>query len=210
MADERKEVFLSCFKCGRIVRASDSDCPRCGLQFGPGTLFECPFCSGLVWRNATKCSTCGIDLTEFSQGVEKASSGFDMDEFVDNIIKTEMDKMKSLLRRVACPGCGLMIRGDEDKCPRCDLPLVEARVECPVCGEKISISAKSCGTCGAIFEDLTSDAAKAMSLGRAAEEEPSEEAGPSKQAPGPKPAGAKKPSFRKRKLLKKAKPKKTK
>jgi RNA polymerase subunit RPABC4/transcription elongation factor Spt4 len=152
-AQETKDVFLSCFKCGRIVRSSDAECPRCGLQFGPGTLFECPFCCGLVWRNATVCSTCGIDLAEFSANVEKASSGFDMDEFVDNMINSEIEEIKSLVRRVACPGCGLMIRGDEDKCPRCDLPLEEAQADCPVCGEKISIAAKSCPNCQAMFQE---------------------------------------------------------
>jgi len=152
-AQETKDVFLSCFKCGRIVKSSDSECPRCGLQFGPGTLFECPFCCGLVWRNATVCSTCGIDLAEFSKNVEKASSGFDMDEFVDNMITSEIEEMRSLVRRVACPGCGLMIRGDEDKCPRCDLPLEEAEADCPVCGEKISISATSCSNCEAVFHE---------------------------------------------------------
>ena len=153
-AAESKDIFLSCFKCGRIVRSSDGECPRCGLQFGPGTLFECPFCSGLIWRNATKCSSCGIDLTEFSESVVKTSSNFDMDNFVDGIINNELEQLKSTIRRVACPGCGLMIRGDEDKCPRCDLPLEEAKVDCPVCGEKISISAKSCSSCQAVFEEL--------------------------------------------------------
>lgn len=153
MAEEKADIFLSCFKCGRIVRAGDAECPRCGLQFGPGTLFECPFCSGLVWRNASKCSTCGIDLTEFSLGVEKTFAGFDMDEFVENIINTELEQIKSSARKVACPGCGLMIRGDEEKCPRCDLPLEEASVECPVCGDKMPIKARSCPNCGAVFED---------------------------------------------------------
>lgn len=152
-AEARKDVFLSCFKCGRIVRSSDTECPRCGLQFGPGTLFECPFCCGLVWRNATTCSTCGIDLSKFSEGVEKASAGFDMDQFVDTIITTEVEQMKSSVRRVSCPGCGLMIRGDETKCPRCDLPLEEAQVDCPVCGEQIPITSTSCPRCGAAFAD---------------------------------------------------------
>ena len=151
-AEGPKEIFLSCFKCGRIVRSSDTECPRCGLQFGPGTLFECPFCCGLVWRNATTCSTCGIDLTKFSESVEKSSECFDMDEFVDNIITTELEEMKSTVRRVSCPGCGLMIRGDESKCPRCDLPLEEAEADCPVCGEKLPISSKSCPNCKAVFE----------------------------------------------------------
>ena len=150
-AEGPKEIFLSCFKCGRIVRSSDTECPRCGLQFGPGTLFECPFCCGLVWRNATTCSTCGIDLTKFSESVERSSESFDMDEFVDNIISTELEEMKSTVRRVSCPGCGLMIRGDESKCPRCDLPLEEAEADCPVCGEKIAISSRSCPNCQAIF-----------------------------------------------------------
>ncbi|MBU1159366.1 MAG: hypothetical protein KKE24_08520 [Candidatus Thermoplasmatota archaeon] len=154
MAEGTKDIFLSCFKCGRIVRSRDGECPRCGLKFGPGTLFECPFCSGLIWRNATQCSACGIDLTEFSESVLRTSSGFDMDSFVDNIISTELEQLKSTIRRVACPGCGLMIRGDEEKCPRCDLPLEEAKVDCPVCGEKISISAKSCSGCQAVFEEL--------------------------------------------------------
>ena len=153
MVEGQKDIFLSCFKCGRIVRACDSECPRCGLQFGPGTLFECPFCSGLVWRNASKCSTCGIDLTEFSLGVEKTFAGFDMDEFVENIINTELEQLRSSTRRVACPGCGLMIRGDEEKCPRCDLPLSEVNVICPVCGEKMKFDAKSCPNCRAEFED---------------------------------------------------------
>jgi len=153
-AEGPKEIFLSCFKCGRIVKSSDTECPRCGLQFGPGTLFECPFCCGLVWRNATTCSTCGIDLTKFSESVEKSSESFDMDEFVDNIITTELDEMKSTVRRVSCPGCGLMIRGDESKCPRCDLPLEEAEADCPVCGEKLAISSKSCPNCQAVFETV--------------------------------------------------------
>ncbi|UCE81110.1 MAG: hypothetical protein JSV94_01385 [Methanobacteriota archaeon] len=152
MAERQKEIFLSCFKCGRIVKAGDSECPRCGLQFGPGTLFECPFCSGLVWRNASSCSTCGIDLTEFSLGVEKTFAGFDMDEFVENIINTELEQLKSIQRRVGCPGCGLMIRGDEVKCPRCDLPLGEVSVICPVCGEKMQLEAKSCPNCRAEFD----------------------------------------------------------
>jgi RNA polymerase subunit RPABC4/transcription elongation factor Spt4 len=153
MVEGQKDIFLSCFKCGRIVRACDSECPRCGLQFGPGTLFECPFCSGLVWRNASKCSTCGIDLTEFSLGVEKTFAGFDMDEFVENIINTELEQLQSSTRRVACPGCGLMIRGDEEKCPRCDLPLAEVSVICPVCGEKMQFDAKFCPNCRAEFKD---------------------------------------------------------
>jgi len=157
-AEGRKDVFLSCFKCGRIVRSGDIECPRCGLQFGPGTLFECPFCCGLVWRNATTCSTCGIDLTKFSEGVEKTSAGFDMDQFVDTIITTEVAEMKSTMRRVSCPGCGLMIRGDETKCPRCDLPLEEAQVDCPVCGEQIPISSQSCPRCGAAFVEVESPA----------------------------------------------------
>lgn len=151
-AEGPRDIFLSCFKCGRIVRSNDTECPRCGLQFGPGTLFECPFCCGLVWRNATTCSTCGIDLTKFSESVEKSSSGFDMDDFVDTVITTELEEIKSTVRRVSCPGCGLMIRGDESKCPRCDLPLEEAEADCPICGEKISISSNSCPNCQAIFE----------------------------------------------------------
>jgi RNA polymerase subunit RPABC4/transcription elongation factor Spt4 len=151
-AEGPRDIFLSCFKCGRIVRSSDNECPRCGLQFGPGTLFECPFCCGLVWRNATMCSTCGIDLTKFSESVERASSGFDMDSFVDNVISTELEEIKSTVRRVSCPGCGLMIRGDESKCPRCDLPLEEAEADCPICGEKIPIASTSCPNCQAVFE----------------------------------------------------------
>lgn len=150
-ADGHKDIYLSCFKCGRIVRSSDKECPRCGLQFGPGTLFECPFCCGLVWRNATTCQTCGIDLTQFSEGVERASKGFDMDAFVDNIISSELEQMRATVRRVSCPGCGLMIRGDETKCPRCELSLTDASVECPVCGEKIPIVSTTCPNCQAVL-----------------------------------------------------------
>jgi len=157
--DGPKDVFLSCFKCGRIVKSSDVECPRCGLQFGPGTLFECPFCCGLVWRSASVCTTCGIDLTKFSEGVSKASSGFDMDDFVDTLLHTELEEIKSEVRRVACPGCGLMIRGDETKCPRCDIPLTHALVDCPVCGDRLGVASTSCPNCGAVFKDIPLKAA---------------------------------------------------
>ena len=195
-AEGQKDIFLSCFKCGRIVKSNDTECPRCGLQFGPGTLFECPFCCGLVWRNSSSCTTCGIDLTKFSEGVERSTADFNMDEFVDTIIKTEIDEIKSTVRRVACPGCGLMIRGDETRCPRCDLPLEEAMVDCPVCGEKLPVSAKSCGNCQAVFVEAPEVVA--------AFEVP--EAPPSKKA---KAKPAKKPAATKKKPAKKSKSKKS-
>lgn len=197
--EPHKDIFLSCFKCGRIVRSNDTECPRCGLQFGPGTLFECPFCCGLIWRNATTCTTCGIDLTKFSENVEKSSSGFDMDEFVDSIINTELKEMKESIRRVACPGCGLMIRGDEDKCPRCDLPLDEAQVDCPVCGEKLPLSATSCTNCQAVF---------VVTPERAAEEDEAEEAVLITEGEPKRRSTKKLPA--KKKPVKKSKPKKSK
>ena len=204
MEEAHKDIFLSCFKCGRIVRSSDTECPRCGLQFGPGTLFECPFCCGLIWRNATVCTTCGIDLTKFSESVEKSSSGFDMDEFVDSIISTEVKELKESIRRVACPGCGLMIRGDEDKCPRCDLPLEEAQVDCPVCGEKLSIISQSCTNCGAVFVEKPPEVSEAL-------RPPKEWVEPAK-APEGKAKARKKPALPKKatKKTSKAKPKKSK
>jgi len=201
MEEARKDIFLSCFKCGRIVRSSDAECPRCGLLFGPGTLFECPFCCGLIWRNATVCTTCGIDLTKFSESVEKSSHGFDMDEFVDSLITTEMKEIKDSVRRVACPGCGLMIRGDEDRCPRCDLPLGSAQVDCPVCGEKIPITSKSCGKCGAVFVEKPGAAAEGEQ-----EEEPVAVMGDEEPRSARRPA--KKVAPTKKKPAKKAKPKK--
>jgi RNA polymerase subunit RPABC4/transcription elongation factor Spt4 len=191
MAEEHgRDVFLSCFKCGRIVRAGDSECPRCGLQFGPGTLFECPFCSGLVWRNASKCSTCGIDLTEFSISVERTFAGFDMDEFVENIINTELEQLRSTARRVACPGCGLMIRGDEEKCPRCDLPLGDASLVCPVCGERMPIDANCCPNCKAAFTD-----AEIKTV--AAKPAPDEQADVGERAPRARPSRKKTPPKKK-------------
>jgi RNA polymerase subunit RPABC4/transcription elongation factor Spt4 len=201
MEEARKDIFLSCFKCGRIVRSSDSECPRCGLLFGPGTLFECPFCSGLIWRNATTCTTCGIDLTKFSENVEKASKGFDMDEFVDSLLTTELKEMKESVRRVACPGCGLMIRGDEDRCPRCDLELGRAQVDCPVCGEKIPISSESCNKCGAVFVEKPGAATEE-------ESEQAREAVLGDEAPAVRKKADKKAAPPKKKPAKKAKPKK--
>lgn len=208
-AEERREIFLSCFKCGRIVKSSDTECPRCGLQFGPGTLFECPFCCGLVWRNAGVCSTCGTDLTSFSQTAERTSSGFDMDEFVDNIINAELEDIKNSPRKAACPGCGLMLRGDEHKCPRCDLPLEEAQVDCPVCGEKISMSAKSCGNCFAVFEK---EAERVAELAVAVAEAPAfvMEGAPSPGEPQAKKKAAKRPAAARKKPAKKGRAKKTK
>lgn len=198
-ADGHKDIFLSCFKCGRIVRSSDKECPRCGLQFGPGTLFECPFCCGLVWRNATTCQTCGIDLTQFSQGVERASRGFDMDAFVDNIISSELEQMKATVRRVSCPGCGLMIRGDETKCPRCELNLGEASVECPVCGDKIPISATTCPNCQAVLIVQMPVLEVCSAFSEAA---PAAEAAPKKAAVPRKKGAPKKPRAKKLKAPK--------
>ena len=196
-AEGPRDIFLSCFKCGRIVRSSDNECPRCGLQFGPGTLFECPFCCGLVWRNATTCSTCGIDLTKFSESVERASSGFDMDDFVDAVINTEMKEIKSTVRKVSCPGCGLMIRGDESKCPRCDLPLEEAEADCPICGEKTPIRATSCPNCQAVFEKP--EEASAEGILKRSTAAPRAKVTPKPSEGEPKPGAAKKPASAKKK-----------
>jgi RNA polymerase subunit RPABC4/transcription elongation factor Spt4 len=226
MAEERMDVFLSCFKCGRIVRAGDSECPRCGLQFGPGTLFECPFCSGLVWRNASKCSTCGTDLAEFSISVERTFAGFDMDEFVENIINTELEQLRSSSRKVACPGCGLMIRGDEEKCPRCDLPLGDVSVVCPVCGEKMAMDVTCCPNCKALFTDdeireVSAEAGEApgssvgqASIGAEATAPRAKTSRPRKKVPAKKKPAAKPPAKKKiagvRRQLKTKKPAKKK
>ncbi len=202
-----RDIFLSCFKCGRIVRSSDSECPRCGMKFGPGTLFECPFCCGLVWRNATTCSTCGIDLTKFSESVEKASSGFDMDDFVDTVINTELEQMKSTVRRVSCPGCGLMIRGDESRCPRCDLPLEEAEADCPICGEKIPIKSTSCPNCRAVFEEPKEERPEEMLKGGAAAADEPKKAKPKAAPEGKPPKARKKAPAKKKSASKKAKAK---
>ncbi len=195
-ADGHKDIFLSCFKCGRIVRSSDKECPRCGLQFGPGTLFECPFCCGLVWRNAATCQTCGIDLSQFSEGVERASRGFDMDAFVDNIISSELEQMKTTVRRVSCPGCGLMIRGDETKCPRCELALGEASVECPVCGDKIPITSTTCPNCQAVLV-IQAPAVAACQVPHEAPTGPTSVTAPKKTAMPRKRAVPKKPRTKK-------------
>jgi len=141
-------TFLSCFKCGRIVRSTDEECPRCGMKFGPGTLFECPFCAGLVWRNASHCSACKTDLVKFSKEIGENLKSFSMDGFVGDIIQTELSTIHPEVMRVSCPSCGLMIHGDEERCPRCGMFLRGVKVDCPVCGEKVVISDGSCWNCG--------------------------------------------------------------
>lgn len=148
-------TFLSCFKCGRIVRSSDEECPRCGMKFGPGTLFECPFCAGLVWRSAERCTTCKTDLVEFSKEIGGSLESFSMDGFVDEMLEVEMDNIKHGALRVACPSCGLMIRGDEERCPRCGMLLKGVKVDCPVCGEKVVLIDEKCKNCGTVFYELS-------------------------------------------------------
>jgi len=155
MSDRAGSVtFLSCFKCGRIVRSTDEECPRCGMKFGPGTLFECPFCAGLVWRSAERCSTCKTDLVKFSKEIGENLEGFSMDGFVDEMLKTEMTNIHHGTLRVACPSCGLMIRGNEDRCPRCDMILKGVKVDCPVCGEKVILADMKCKNCGTAFHEI--------------------------------------------------------
>jgi len=152
---EETVTFLSCFKCGRIVRSTDEECPRCGMKFGPGTLFECPFCAGLVWRNAEKCSTCMTDLIKFARQIKDGLEKFSMDGFVDELIEVELENIRRGARRVACPSCGLMIRGDEEYCPRCEMHLKDAKVDCPVCGEKLPITDQSCWSCSTVFSEIS-------------------------------------------------------
>jgi len=155
MSDRAGSVtFLSCFKCGRIVRSTDEECPRCGMKFGPGTLFECPFCAGLVWRSAERCSTCKTDLVKFSKQIGENLEGFSMDGFVDEMLETEMTNIHHGSLRVACPSCGLMIRGNEDRCPRCDMILKGVKVDCPVCGEKVILADLKCKNCGTAFHEI--------------------------------------------------------
>jgi len=152
-----KVTFLSCFKCGRIVRSTDEECPRCGMKFGPGTLFECPFCAGLVWRSAEVCSTCKTDLVKFAKEIGENLDTFSMDGFVDEIIQSELTKIRKSAIRVACPSCGLMITGTEERCPRCDMILAGAKVDCPVCGEKVLLSDEKCSNCGTAFYELVEE-----------------------------------------------------
>lgn len=152
-----KVTFLSCFKCGRIVRSTDDECPRCGMKFGPGTLFECPFCAGLVWRSAEVCSTCKTDLVKFAKEIGDNLETFSMDGFVDEIIQTELTKIRKSAIRVACPSCGLMITGTEERCPRCDMMLAGTKVDCPVCGEKVPLSDEKCKNCGTTFYELAEE-----------------------------------------------------
>ena len=153
--DGGQATFLSCFKCGRIVRSSDDECPRCGMRFGQGTLFECPFCAGLVWRNAKSCPTCKTDLIKFSKEIADSLKNFSMDGFVGDIIQTELETVRPEIMRVSCPSCGLMIHGDEERCPRCDMLLRGNKVDCPVCGEKVVWTEGSCWNCGTPFREAT-------------------------------------------------------
>lgn len=152
-----KVTFLSCFKCGRIVKSTDEECPRCGMKFGPGTLFECPFCAGLVWRSAEVCSTCKTDLIKFAKEIGDNIGSFSMDGFVDEMIQTELTNIRKSAIRVACPSCGLMITGTEERCPRCDMILKGAKVDCPVCGEKVLLTDEKCSNCGTIFYELSEE-----------------------------------------------------
>lgn len=158
MSDKSETVtFLSCFKCGRIVRSTEQECPRCGMKFGPGTLFECPFCAGLVWRSAETCTTCKTDLVKFAREIGESLESFSMDGFVSDMLEKEMSSLHHGALRVACPSCGLMIKGDEERCPRCGMLLKGAKVDCPVCGEKVLLSDETCWNCGTPFYELTEE-----------------------------------------------------
>ena len=164
-------TLLSCFKCGRIVNSTDEECPRCGMKFGPGTLFECPFCAGLVWRNAKQCSACKTDLEKFAREVGDNLKTFSMDGFVGDILQKELEAVHPEVMRVACPSCGLMIHGDEERCPRCGMFLRGVKVDCPVCGEKVFVKDGSCWNCGTPFIEKEQIATAPQQVSTPAEEE---------------------------------------
>jgi tetratricopeptide (TPR) repeat protein len=60
---------------------------------------------------------------------------------------------------IKCPGCGLVVTGDEVKCPRCDLPFETASFDCPICGEEVEFSSRSCPKCGAVFRGTPAETA---------------------------------------------------
>lgn len=154
MAAQEKPIYLTCFKCGRVVRSTDASCARCGTVFTAGTLFECPFCSGLLWRDVGRCTTCGVDLREFSEEVARRSEGLDVDSFTEELLAEELEAVRSSERRVACPECGYMLAGDEPACLRCGQSLLGAKVSCPVCGERVDLGSPRCLSCGADFAEL--------------------------------------------------------
>jgi len=166
---------LSCFKCGRIVRSTDAACQRCGMKFGEGTLFECPFCASLVWRSAEKCPTCKTDLIKFAKDIGSSIENFSMDGFVGDILQTELDTIHPEVLRVSCPSCGLMIPGNEGRCPRCDMMLQGSKVDCPVCGEKVVFTEGSCWNCGTPFTDAAHGKKAAKAKAKAAAKPPVEE-----------------------------------
>jgi predicted RNA-binding Zn-ribbon protein involved in translation (DUF1610 family) len=126
------------------------------MKFGEGTLFECPFCAGLVWRNAESCPTCKTDLVKFAKDIGSSIENFSMDGFVGDILQTELDTINPDILRFSCPSCGLMIHGNEMRCPRCDMILHGSKVDCPVCGEKVVYTEGSCWNCGTPFTEAIS------------------------------------------------------
>jgi len=120
-----------------------------------------------------------------------------MDDFVDAVINTEVKEIKSTMRKLSCPGCGLMIRGDESKCPRCDLPLEEAEVDCPICGEKTPIKATSCPNCQAVFEQPEEASAESILKKPSAPKKQRPEVPPAKAEVKPSPAKKETPAKKK-------------
>ena len=59
-------------------------------------------------------------------------------------------------KKIVCPICGKMIRGDEKFCPHCGASLVKKRY-CPNCGEEVGINDKFCKNCGVSLMNIESN-----------------------------------------------------
>ena len=147
--------LVECGECGAFIPAASKRCPKCGVEFEPGTM-KCSECGAWIPAESTECPNCGVKFIG-----EAEEEG----DYLDRM-KTEYEEMRSQFRELAKDELGKKFsdkqfevwwKGQpsyisfEDWLAKEEEKKKERPAPCPVCGTLNPKEATVCHKCGTVF-----------------------------------------------------------
>jgi len=147
--------LVECGECGAFIPAASKRCPKCGVEFEPGTM-KCSECGAWIPAESTECPNCGVKFIG-----EAEEEG----DYLDRM-KMEYEEMRSQFRELAKGELGKKFsdkqfevwwKGQpsfisfEDWLAKEEEKKKEGPVPCPVCGTLNPKEATVCHKCGTVF-----------------------------------------------------------
>ncbi|MGQ9588094.1 MAG: CARDB domain-containing protein [Thermoplasmata archaeon] len=147
--------LVECGECGAFIPAASKRCPKCGVEFEPGTM-KCSECGQWIPAESTECPNCGVKFVG-----EAEEEG----DYLERM-RSQYDEMVSKYRELARPELGKKFSEKEfeawwkmqpgyitfeDWLAKEEEKKKEGPVPCPVCGTLNPKEATVCHKCGTVF-----------------------------------------------------------